>query len=68
MTIVIYQRTPAKQIRKEAKESIQKIEDWFKDNPKRRVCHAQTWYDRMTKVRRKHVTEDVNAAVEEAIK
>jgi len=66
--IVIYEKIPAKTIRKEAKEVIQKITEWFQNNPKRRVCDAQLWYGRRLKVKRKMIAEQVNGLAEELIK
>ena len=68
MSIIIYKKIPTKQIRKEAKKAIQDIENWFKKNPRRRVCNTETWYRKMIKVRKKHVVEDINAAADAAIK
>ena len=38
----------------EAKRVIEGIEEWFKDNPRRRICRTPVF-----KVRRGHVVEDV---------
>jgi len=65
--IALYARIPEKQIRKEAATTIKQIEKWFKNNPKRRTCTAELWYGRTKSIRRGHVTEDINAAAEEAL-
>jgi hypothetical protein len=65
--IAIYRRVPEKEIRKGAKDAIVKITDWFIANPKRRVCNAEFWYGKQTKVRRNHIVEDINKAAEKAL-
>jgi hypothetical protein len=67
-SFVCYQKLPAKAIRKSAKRSIDGIEEFFKCNPKKKICVAELWYGRTIDVRKGHVAEDVNAAAELAIK
>ena len=67
MTIVIYQTIPEETIRSDAKDTIEKITQWFKDNPKRKVCRAEVWYGRVVHVKRKTVAEQINAAADKAI-
>jgi hypothetical protein len=50
MTLLIYKKFTAEQ----AKDIVQKLNGWFRDNPKRKVCHTNLF-----KVRRGHVVEDV---------
>jgi hypothetical protein len=39
----------------EADETIKGITQWFKDNPRRKVCHTDCYF----KVRKNHIREDV---------
>ena len=48
-TVITQKLTP-----EEAELNIKGIEQWFKDNPNRRMCRTDLW-----KVRRGHVREDV---------
>lgn len=43
---------------KETKSTVKKLEQWFKDNPRRRVCNAEL-NGIMVKVRRSTIKEDV---------
>ena len=45
--------------REEAEKNIALIEQWFKDNPRRKVCRTDLW-----KVRRGFVREDINKHAE----
>ncbi len=40
----------------EAEETVKLLEQWFKDNPSRRVCRTD-WF----RVRKGHINEDVEA-------
>jgi len=66
--LVIYPTIPNKTIRKQAKETIAKITQWFKDNPKQRVCRAELWYGKVVSVKRKTVAEQINAAADASVK
>jgi hypothetical protein len=57
--IAIYPRFTKKQ----AKTAAPKIEKWFEENPKRRVCWTEVYGGR--RIRRNHVLEDLMALVEE---
>ena len=65
--IVIYKTLTETEIRNDAKSAIRKINKWFKANPDRKDCKAETWYGEMSVIRRGHVSKDVNAAAEAAI-
>lgn len=65
--IALYKTVPEKTIRKEVKESIPKIEEWFKLNPKRKVCRTSLWYGKIISIRRKTIAQQLNAAADEAI-
>lgn len=66
--IVIYKTISEAEIRRDAKSAIRKINKWFKENPNRTDCKAETWYGQMSVIRRGHVAKDINAAAEAAIK
>ena len=40
--------------KKEAEKNIKDLEEWFRNNPRRKVCHTDLF-----KVRRSHIREDV---------
>jgi hypothetical protein len=65
--IILYNKVSEKTIREEAKDTIERITEWFQAYPRRRVCRAELWYGKMVSVRKKHVEEDINKAAEEAI-
>lgn len=65
--IAIYKRLSEKQIRKECKSTIKKLEKWFIDNPNRRVCHAQLWYGRPISIKKTTIKSQVEDAAENAI-
>ena len=65
--LVVYHKIPADEIRADAAKAIVQIGEWFKTNPKRRVCNAQIWYGKTAKIRRKTVAEDITKAMNEAI-
>lgn len=64
---MIYKKHPEETIRNEAAEAIVQIEEWFRTNPRRRVCRAAFWYERRHGVRKGHVAEDVNKIADDAI-
>ena len=43
--IMIYQKIDKKTIQKDAKKLLKDIEKFFIDNPKRRVCRVEVWYN-----------------------
>lgn len=43
-SFVAYKQLKPTALRRIAKESINGIQKWFKNNPKRNVCHASLWY------------------------
>lgn len=65
--IIIQQTVPDELIRKEAADAIPLIKEWFKNNPKRRICRSEGWYGVQIFVRRGHVNEDIAKAAHEAI-
>lgn len=67
-TFVLYQPVPEAQVHEDAKDLVAKSNEFFANNPKRRVARVGVWYGRTAKIRRKHVQEDVDAAVAIALK
>jgi hypothetical protein len=65
--IVVYQKMSEQNLRKSAKETIPKIEEWFQKNPKRRVCKVELWYGEVASIKRKTVAEQINAKMESLI-
>lgn len=65
--IVVYKRASNREIRSEAKKSIPQIEKWFADHPERKDCNTSVWYGKMVLIRRDHVKEDMDKAMNEAL-
>lgn len=61
--IVIYNKLTKKELKASAKETIAKVNEWFNNNPRRKVCKAELWYGKVHKIRRDHVEEDIQAIV-----
>ena len=51
-----------------AKDVVKQSEEFFAANPKRKTATAQVWYGKVIKIRRNHIQEDVDKAVEEELK
>lgn len=66
--ILVYKKMTEAEIQKCADETLPRLEQWFRDNPKRRICNCQSFHRKMIKVRRGHVETDFAAAVDEAKK
>ena len=66
--IVVYEKISSEEIRKTAKEAVEKITAWFASNPKRRVCRTSLRYGKIISVKRKTIKEQIWSAAEEAIK
>lgn len=66
--IVIYEKIPKKTILSEGKKAIKQISQWFKDNPKRKICRCDFWYGIFRNIRKAHIEEDIQDAVDEALK
>lgn len=65
--LVVYKRLTEKQLRKDAKDAIKQITEWFAENPKRRVCRAELFYGKTISVKRKTITEQVTKLLEEVL-
>ncbi len=66
--IVVYQKITDTEIRRDARNAVRQINKWFKQNPNRTDCKTEVWYGKMVVVRRGHVSEDIRAAADAAIK
>jgi len=64
--LAIYERIPDAEIDKTAEKVKADVAKWFAANPKRRVCNAQVWYNRVVKIRRAHAAKDIDAAAKAA--
>lgn len=65
--IIVYKPIPEKILISEAKKTIPKLNKWFKDNPDRKDCNAETWYGKMFKFTRGNVKEEMSRAVAQAL-
>lgn len=63
----IYPRLPEDDLRKMAKEAIEKITEWFQNNPERDDCNAELWYGKQLCVKRSSIAAQINALLEECI-
>lgn len=64
---VVYTKVTPEEIREDAQEAITGIEEWFKSQPKRRVCRVEFWYGRMFSIKKKNIAEQVNKIADECI-
>jgi hypothetical protein len=65
--IVIYKTLTEQELRDSAAESIPKIESWFVQNPRRRVCRTELWYGETKSIKRKNVADQINAIVDKLV-
>jgi hypothetical protein len=65
--IVIYKTLSEQELRDSAANTIPKIEAFFVQNPKRRVCRTELWYGRTQSIKKKNVAEQINAIVDALI-
>ena len=63
--LVVYKKMAKAEIRRLVTETLPRLEKWFADNPKRRICNVEFVYGKMIKVRSGHVKEDLKAALDE---
>lgn len=68
VSFVVYPKVSEEELRKMAQETIQQVEAWFVKNPKRRVCRVEVWYGKHLSIKRKTISEQVNALLEETLK
>ena len=61
--ILVYKRLSKKQLLKEAKETINQINEWFEKNPTRKVCKAELWYGKIYTIKRNTVADRINEYV-----
>ena len=64
---IVYQKMPEHELRDSAKEIIPKIEAFFDQNPRRRVCRSELWYGKMHSIKKKDVAGQINAIVDALI-
>ena len=65
--LIIYKTLTEQQLRDSAAEAIPKIETWFVQNPRRRVCRTELWYGKTQSIKKKDVEGQINAIVEELL-
>lgn len=69
MALLIFtKRYSDDELREAAKEMETRTEQFFKDKPRRRVCNVGAWYGQIIRIRRGHVKEDVQAALDKELK
>ena len=66
--IIVYPKMSEEELRKIAADAIPQIQEWFQQNPKRRVCHAELWYGKKLTIKRKDVAKQINDFLEEILK
>lgn len=66
-SFVMYPEISAVRAKEIAEENIPLIEQWFKNNPKRRVCNAEFLYGIQLKIKPKTVREQMMAEVDRLI-
>jgi len=64
---IVYQKIPDDELRDSAEEIIPKIETFFIQNPKRRVCRSELWYGKTHSIKKKNVADQINAIVDKMI-
>ena len=65
--IVVYKTLSEQELRDSAAAAIPKIETFFVQNPKRRVCRTELWYGKSQSIKKKNVAEQINAIVDALI-
>lgn len=65
---VIYNKISETELREAAAKTILQLDEWFNNNPKRRVCRAELWYGRSHKIKRKNVADQINTIVDQHLK
>jgi hypothetical protein len=62
--IIVYKTLSEQELRDSAAAAIPKIETFFVQNPKRRVCRTELWYGRTQSIKKKNIAEQINAIVD----
>lgn len=65
--IVIYSKLSPKEIKKIANKLIKDLPKWFENNPKRKICRVQLWYDKVINVRKENFKVRIEQEAEWAI-
>jgi hypothetical protein len=68
MSIFIYHKIPEEKLRLSAVGKTNMVEQWFKNHPKKRVCHAELWYGSVTTLKRKDFKNQIGEEVERILK
>ena len=67
-SFIVYKPLSNKELKEMAEKAIKGITKFFKENPRRRICNVELWYGRQVKVRKNHIEEDIQKALEKALK
>jgi hypothetical protein len=65
--IVVYYKIPEIELRNSMLNAVKQIDDWFTNNPKRRVCKTELWYGRTHTIKKKDVRGQLIKIVEEIL-
>jgi len=65
--IVLYKRLSEKTLRKEAKDVIKKLQSWFDENPKRRICRTELWYGKYVALNRNTFKQQIEKIIKESL-
>jgi DNA-binding SARP family transcriptional activator len=65
--IVLYKRLSEKTLRKEAKDVIKKLQSWFDENPKRRICRTELWYGKYVTLNRNTFKQQIEKIIKESL-
>jgi hypothetical protein len=57
--LLLYKRLSKEEIDKYYQDTLVNIPIWFKENPRRRVCHLQWVYGEVCKIRKQHIEKDM---------
>jgi len=65
--IVIYPKPTKKELKREAKNAIEKIEQFFQTHPTRKTCRVKLWYDKVVTFHRGQVKKEMDAEVKKVV-
>ena len=57
--IIVYQKMTKEALAKSVEETIQRVGNWFKENPKRSVCKSELWYGKKVSLTRKNYEQQI---------
>ena len=66
--LAIYQRLTLTELQQQQADAVAQLNNWFVQNPKRRICKAQLWYGRQHKIKRNDVASQIKQIADELIR